>query len=508
MKKTIITLFSCLSFLFVTSPLGAEESEPDAPDAPEIHTGDLLEAASAIGEQVAIIRGLPRLEPIPKGVKDRDELRSMLLERFNEEAPDEVFINEADVFKRMGLFPPDLDYRQLMLDLLTEQIAGFYDQRARELYIMQGLPEALQRGTIAHEIFHGIQDQHFDIGSLLETFPSSENADFALARMALIEGDASVVMVDLELFESGILPQGNARSVADIPVLAEIFISMDPSNLGAVEQLAQSAPTVVDDHVPSLSDSVLANAPPIVRDVLLFPYVGGMRFVLMTRAGRSWAAFNQIYDDPPASTSQIIHPERYFQDDYPLQVDFDLSDVLLDKEEIYNTVLGELRLRSWLQTHFADVSDAPNIHEIAAGWDGDRLLGYRGPDGDVIVLHLSSWRSEAEAQAFASALAHTNELRHDAENTYRSGEHGESWCMRLGSEDAGERVYVERWGELVLYIEGSPSRLDEEGRETDPVTFVARDAAWQSLSRVPFVDVLRHREAQIAREAGADQTRD
>src|SRR5699024_1550048 len=111
-------------------------------------------------------------------------------------------------------------------------------------------------------------------------FTSLENGDFALARMALVEGDATVVMIDYELYEQGVLPQNKAMSIADITPLAATLIEMDAEALSAAEQLDQSTPGFGGQSAPSLSDSVLNSAPRIVCDVLLFPYLSGMRFVL------------------------------------------------------------------------------------------------------------------------------------------------------------------------------------------------------------------------------------
>ena len=466
----------------------------------------LLEAASSITEQVAEIRGLPLKEAIPKGVQDREDLRQMLVDRFHDEVPVEEFYAEERVYKRLGLFPADLDYRELMLDLLTEQIAGFYDHHAKELYIMEGLPEAVQYKAMAHEIFHAIQDQHFDIGHLLEPFSSSENADFSLSRMALIEGDATVLMIDYELYEQGVLPQNRARSVVDIPALSALLLEMDATQLSAVEQLEPTdAIELGGEAVPSLTDSVLGQAPPIIRDTLLFPYIEGMRFVIRARSGRTWEEFDQIYDDPPMSTSQILHPERYFAEEDPVDIAFYATEALPNHELIYEAVFGELQIRSWLSTHLEDVTDAPSAMEVAAGWQGDRLRGYAGPDEELIVTHLSSWRSAGEAQAFAAALEKSARIRHHADSVHQSGDHGQSWCIRPGDDEQGERHYVEQWGELVLYIEGAPSMLNEDQRETDATIYQVRDAIWDSLQRRPFQELLEHRMQQLG-EAGADET--
>lgn len=498
----LLALLLCaLISLYATD--GWAQKEPETPAQTPTAEESLLHEASSIAEKVGEIRGLALLHPIPKGVQDREQLRAMLLERFEEEVSEEEFEAETLVYKRLGLFDEDLDYRLLMLDLLTEQIAGFYDQEKKELYIMEGLPGPVQRPAMAHEIFHAIQDQHFDIDRLLKTYTSLENGDFALARLALIEGDASVLMIDYELYDKGVLPQNKARSIADIPPLAAALIEMDAEQLSAVEQLQPSGPGFDGDAIPSLTDSVLGRAPRLIRDVLLFPYIGGMRFVLRARAGRSWSAFNAIYEQAPVSTAQILHPERYFEGDFPLEIRFDLGEAMPEYEPIYESVLGELQTRSWLNTHFDEMEGQRSAEAIAAGWDGDRIRGYRGPDGEVLVVHMSTWRSVEEAQAFAMALEATARHRHRAQSAHNEGKYGESWCIRPGDEAKGERIYVERWGEIVLYIEGAPSKLDDAGRETDSALYMIRDAAWKSHRRLPFEQELRRREDEQAQPADA-----
>ncbi len=459
---------------------------------------ELLAKAAEIAEQVAEIRGLPLKKSIPKGVQDRDELRDMLVHHFEEEISAEEFEAEARVFRLMGLFDEDFDYRELMLDLYTEQIAGFYDQSQGELYIMRGLPEPLQKLTMAHEIFHAIQDQHFDIGAMLAPFESQENSDFFLARMALIEGDATVLMFDYELYERGDLPQNRARSFIDVPMMAAILLELDATDFSAVEQMR--TPDAVDigaDGVPSLTDSVLGQAPPIVRDTMLFPYVDGMKFVIRARAGRTWSEFDRIYYEPPVSTSQILHPELYFDEIYPLEIRFDVSGALPGYEMIYEKTFGELHIRSWLTSLFSEVSRPPDVQDIAQGWMGDRLKAYESPNGELIAVHLSTWDSDDNARDFAETLKEGVRLRHETTSVHQRGRHGESWCMRSGSQRKGQRICVERWGELVLYVEGAPSMLDDQGQETNPALYLVRQALWDTHQRLPFEEVLAQRKAEL-----------
>ena len=127
----------------------------------------LLEEAEQIDDKVGQIRGLVPLGPIKKGVKDRDALASMLEARLKEEIKPEELERETAILVRMGLLEPGFDYGAFLLALLTEQIAGFYDHKTRELVIIDADSDmSTQRVVMAHELFHAIQDQHFTIESL------------------------------------------------------------------------------------------------------------------------------------------------------------------------------------------------------------------------------------------------------------------------------------------------------------------------------------------------------
>src|SRR5690554_4726481 len=212
----------------------------------------LLLQAEEISETVGQIRGLKLKHSFTKGVKNRDELRAVLLEKLDDDVSDIEIENESNVFKRLGIFGPEVNYKKMMIDMLTEQIAGFYDQQEKELYIMEGIPLDLQRPAMAHEIFHAIQDQHFDIGKMLSPFSNDENGDFALARMALIEGDATVLMIDFSLYESGMLPQEGANGIADIPMLAAMIMELGFGDVSAMEQMLPTAPGGEATEMPSV----------------------------------------------------------------------------------------------------------------------------------------------------------------------------------------------------------------------------------------------------------------
>lgn len=98
------------------------------------------------------------------------------------------------MLKRMGLLPVDADYEKLLFELLSEQVAGFYDPYRKTLYVADWLPLDMQRPALAHEIQHALQNQRFDLKKLAR--PLKSEGDRQLAQAAVVEGDGTAVMME------------------------------------------------------------------------------------------------------------------------------------------------------------------------------------------------------------------------------------------------------------------------------------------------------------------------
>lgn len=500
--STAPTVLFDISNLYAKSPTDIGDPTKSAAENPLSSEHNLLLQAEQISEMVGQIRGLRLKQSFTKGVKNRDELRAVLLEKLDDDVSDAEIENESNVFKRLGIFGPEINYKKMMIDMLTEQIAGFYDQQEKELYIMEGIPLDLQRPAMSHEIFHAIQDQHFDIGKMLSPFSNEENGDFALARMALIEGDATVLMIDFTLYESGMLPQQNANGIADIPMLAATIMEIGFDDITAMEQMLppNSAGEVPDT---SSGNAVLASTPLFIQELLMFPYIGGMRFVIMSRNGKSWSDVDAIYLNAPVSTEQIMHPEKYVQGDEPTLIAYDPTGALKGYKAIYDTSFGEFQMLLWLKTHVKSPLLAQNPHatisatDAAQGWGGDRLMAFEDADGNVLTTHLSSWDSLNDATEFFDLQKHILQQRFaDATITEASGKHGRSLCVQHTTNARSERIYLEQWDDMILQIEGAPSTLDANGHETNPTTYVLRERIWETFRRTPFATVFKQRLEQ------------
>jgi hypothetical protein len=146
--------------------------------------------------------------------------------------------------------------------------------------------------------------------------------------------------------------------------------------------------------------------PPFLLENLMFPYTQGAEFVQKMQRERGWARIGQAFNDPPSSTEQILHPEKFYGDQRDEPMELLLPDFAsafgegAKVEELYENTLGEFNVVLLLRALGANKAAAA---KAAAGWDGDRFEGFETEDGRVVLVWLTTWDSEAEAQEFEAA---------------------------------------------------------------------------------------------------------
>jgi len=413
----------------------------------------LVLAADEITRQVAALRGLEAKRPVERGVLSRDEIGAKLRERIGKEyTPEEIRV-EARVLKRLGLLPPEADYEKLLLDLLMEQVAGFYDPFARRLYIADWLGLDLQRPTLAHEIEHALQDQHFDLRPFAT--PIKDDGDRQTARSALVEGDGTAVMLAFVAQQLG------------------LDTSRSPDLMGT---LGRKLAAGLAGGSPNQSP-VFTRAPRFLRETMLFPYFAGLGFVLaLTHPaageghGPAWARVDAAFRDPPESTEQVMHPEKYLAHEHPVAVSDAPLASLSPWTALRRDVLGELEWKVLLATQMAD----GEAERAAAGWGGDRLVAYgpaeagaaAGADPEVAVVDLSAWDTEQDAIEAESALRtllqrqlhEGTEAEPHPAHAARTRPHPAAKPLAPARYTAGANTWsVERRGSAVLALFGVPS---------------------------------------------------
>lgn len=309
--------------------------------------------------------------------RSRDDVRAFLERRFREDLPDEEIEGTQVAYRRFGLVPDTLDLKKFMLDLLTEQVVGYYDPQTKVLYAVKEAPPEQVSVIIAHELVHALQDQYMSLDSLQGL--RGEN-DRQIAAQAVIEGQATLVQIQTMLGSSG----GD---------LAAAF----PGGWDRVRDMIRES----SSQMP-----IFATAPRIIQETLIFPYLSGAEFM---RTFQQLRPNDTPYGDLPHSTEQILHAGAYFNDrDAPTRITLPAPRI---GRERYQNGLGEFEIRVFLYEHARDQGSSVRG---AAGWDGDRYMVVQTPRGDALVW-VSVWDNASEATEFTSVLERATARRFDGE---------------------------------------------------------------------------------------------
>ena len=344
------------------------------PHTDTTNTAELRALAESALKRVEKMREQRLSKPLKMGVKSRDEILTFIQRRLAEEyGPDKVQA-EGWLLEDQGLLPAQTDYVSLISKLLMEQVAGFYDHTRQELYIADWLDPFVQGPVMAHEIFHAIQDQEWGAGKLLDSKVYSH--DQILAHAALLEGDATVVMLNYAQPEKGGIDTATSK----------LMLNMVAASL----PLQMSSP-----QFPTM-----ASAPDYVKYSLIFPYQKGLLFVgALRQNGYSKARLREVYRNPPESTEQILHPEKYYgQRDRPSPVKLP-NPLLKGFTQRWEGTTGEFHALQLLSTSVTE----PKGETAAAGGDGDYTVVLTKNVQRVVVTH-SVWDSAQDAIEFEAAL--------------------------------------------------------------------------------------------------------
>lgn len=385
----------------------------------------LLARTHEVAKEVAKVRGLKLKKPIPNEVVDATEMRRRLVEMAAEDKTRKQTRGEGLALARWGMIPLATDYEALLIDLLTEQIAGYYDPKTKKLTIAASAgndPEWAEM-VLAHEIDHGLQDQHFDLEKFEDLADGDDDA--LAARRALVEGDGIALMVEVML----------ARQGAGAPW-------SNPEVASSIEKAMS---------VPGNQDK-LDQAPLAIREALIFPYRAGLTFVATLRRRQPWSTVDAAFKKPPRSTEQVLHPERYLAGDEPTPVTLTTPASLMDHGVAHQTVWGELGFELFLRSHGVDARTAAIAAE---GWGGDRAIVLakgddRRPQKAVGIARLE-WDSEADAIEAAEATGKALD-RWIAGATVDATHQRTRWMALDGTVS-----WIERKGPSFVIVVGAPA---------------------------------------------------
>jgi len=415
-------LLLSLGLLFGGAAVHAQQAAvaPPAGDSKVGTDADFIAAADEVVGQMSQITGLKLLTPLKKSLRSREEIRAYVIKQMNEEKnPAERYADERSA-EAFGLLPKGFDLDTFMVNVLTEQVEGLYDPKNREFYIADWSPLADQRMVMAHELTHALQDQHFQIEAWVRAARPNEDAE--LARDAVLEGSAMAAMVDY-------LMLGTGRSLKDLP-------DFDPGML--IGDLG-STPTLKD-------------APPFLKDALIFPYIGGLNFSAAVMRNSGWSALSGVFQKPPVSTQQILHPALYRTGKTPANVALPRLEKLLGDNwsKLDENIMGEF---GWKEV-FKQFLDADRAKTLAAAWDGDRYLVFEHKQTKKLILltrlHLDS---EVHAARFFGQYSEALEKKYsERSNLLRRPN-----FFSFDTPDGG--VFLDCLGEECVTMEGATRQI-------------------------------------------------
>jgi hypothetical protein len=409
--------------------------------------------------------GLPIRKQVKRRLTSRDEVVAYLTKHMKDEDVKKLQRSEL-VLKKFGLLPRDFDLEKLLVALLREQVAGYYDPKTKTVNLLDWVPMEDQEPVMAHELTHALQDQTIgldkwmkkgekDLGEIRKdpTPEDIENDEMDDAREAVVEGQAETVMMEYELAPVG-------RTIADSPDLVETMEA----------QMANGA----DDS------KVFKDAPIFLRESLTFPYSYGMKFVIkvMEKGGKA-KAFAGMLANPPHTTREIMQPETYlsgekiepmrvpeFKRDFKDYVKFDIG------------AMGEFDVAVLIEQYAGKkLSD-----EMYPEWRGGYYYAAR-PKNDAAaplgLLYVSEWSSAEKASEFAEIYA-----RSLAQRYKKAEEVGNPSLGQSSLENPQDKIDVLKGRHLWTTEEGAVV-IEEQG-DTVLVSESLDAATTQTLEKEVF----------------------
>jgi hypothetical protein len=431
-----------------TAGASASQSKTDQSDAthPPLTKAQAKELFRSVDEILSFAStdtNLPIVHPVKRKLITRDQINKFLRQKFDEDKSAKHLERSEVVLKKFGLLDRDFQLQPFMISLLTEQVAGFYDNKTKTVNLLDWIEPDEQKPVLAHELTHALQDQRVDLTKWSEVgsddIAKNEEQDNQhiqtdegdTARDAVAEGQAMVVFLDYSLRPSG-------RTLENSP-----------------DMLGRMKETVSDTS----GSPILARAPLLLQKSLLFPYSEGLSFegAIVTTGGKD-AAFADVLANPPGSTLEIMHPAAYMAH-VPVPV-LHLPDIhpLIDADYTpYDVgVMGEFDVQI-----LTELFGGPQIASaLTPEWNGGIYYAAqrksavtaeeRQSTASIGLLYESKWKNEDSARSFMQVYA--GQLPRKYSGLMR---------RKRDESDDSEQVYTTNEGDVLLSLSGQDVFVSE-----------------------------------------------
>jgi hypothetical protein len=430
-KYLVLVLATAIGVCAGQTPASTAPKTPQELHISPAQAKELFNSVGIILKFASMDSKLPIKHEVKRKLTTREAVEKYLVDKMNEDKDAKRMQRSEIVLKKFGLLDRDFQLRPFLLQLLKEQIEAYYDSKTKTVNLLDWATPDTQKPVLAHELTHALQDQHVDLDKW-ENGTSDELSrnmkddnehirtdESDTAREAVLEGQAMAVYLDYALAPSG-------KSLLTAPDI--------------VDNLADSSDT---------SDSpVLARAPLVLKESLLFPYQDGLKFEQMVLKDQGKAgAFAGVLDRPPDSSYEIINPRAYMRKNkVPVLQMPDVHSLLDPNYDPYDIgVMGQLDVRM-----LSELFGGPEMSSaLTPAWDGGiyyavqskkaKTEAEKNSTGSVALFYLSQWKTPQAAQAFAKMYA--DELGKKYSNVTRDTN---------DEADSTEQIYNTSEGPVVL----------------------------------------------------------
>jgi hypothetical protein len=399
---------------------------------------------------------LPVKHPVKKAMVSREEVETYIDDKFKDDADRIRFERSELVLKKFGLLPREFHLHQFLVKLLGEQVAGYYDEKKKTINLLDWVQMDMQRPVMAHELTHALQDQSFDLEKMEKHDEEIEKRgpeafneliqidEQSTARTAVMEGEAMVVFADYVLNTMDMdgdctsnpgckLP--DKRSIADFPKFVDLMLGQMDKEKG---------------------DSLLDNAPLLLREELVFPYSHGMKFIarLLVSGGKEMA-FSQVVKRMPRTSREIMQPEEYLAGRVVPPLTLPDMKFLKDKFEPFDAgAVGELDLSILLKQY----TESAVADRLSPEWRGGSYYaaGRKGVNpidpnstAHIGLIYVSKWSNEQAAREFAKIYGSALPGRYKQLERLQ----GDGVAGRDKYSSADGPIYIQQTGNLVIAAE-------------------------------------------------------
>ncbi len=398
-RGTPAGIFALFSLALVLSACSDKQSQADGPFARRV-----ADAVPAIERAVGLkFKTPPKIE-----ARSKAQVREFVTAQITDSIAARTFAGMTAAYKRLGMIPDTMNLKSFLIDLLEEQIVGYYDPKTKVLYVVSDAPSEALGITITHELVHALQDQYISLDSTQKVEGQNDRQS---AAQAVFEGQAVYEQI-------AAMTQGSGMAM-NMP--------------GGWDRIRD----MIRENQSSMP--VFARAPTVIQETLIFPYLSGAEFV---RNFKERNPGKLVYEDMPVSTEQVLHPRSYFGSsrDVPTMVTLP---ALTGVTKRYENTLGEFETRLFLFEHLQDQNEAV---QGATGWDGDRYALFATGTGEGIAW-VTVWDSPAEASEFYDLLGKVASRRYVASTTSATGSVTKTYTglgrtVQITTEEVGGRPVV------------------------------------------------------------------